>query len=66
MDGTVLSAPTTRLRIVRALQNGPLYEGALRLVLDNPPDFARALRTLQDNGTIERNLPDHPQTWKLA
>jgi hypothetical protein len=57
---------TTRLRIVRALQRGPLYEGALRLVLNRPPDFDRALRTLQANGAIVRDLPDNPQTWKVA
>lgn len=57
---------TTRQRIIRALERGPMYEGGLRLVVGAPPDFYDALRTLRTNGAIVRDLPDNPQAWKVA
>lgn len=57
--------PTTADRIMRALSNGPMYEGALGLVLDYPGDFRRSLGRLAADGRIERDLPDQPLPWKL-
>lgn len=53
-------------RILRALRSGPLYEGALMLVV-GPPDrtFYAALRELRQAGEVER-VPSDPMTWRLA
>lgn len=58
-----MTAEETRSRIVRALQRGPMYEGALLLVVGQE-GFYRALRALQDKGIIERT-PDSPMTWRM-
>lgn len=52
-------------RILRALKSGPLYEGALGLILDWPRDFNAALNNLKVRGKIERD-PESPQTWRVA
>lgn len=54
----------TWVYIERALRRGPMYEGALRLVVGRK-DFYRALRRMQDKGQIER-VPDEPLTWRLS
>lgn len=55
-----------KTRILRALRSGPLYEGALMLVV-GPPDrtFYSALRELRQEGKVER-VPSDPMTWRLA
>jgi hypothetical protein len=56
---------TTDERVLRALRSGPLYEGALALVLDEPDDLLLALRRLQKAGRVER-MPEQPYTWRLV
>lgn len=61
-----MSTTATVERITRALERGPLYEGALYLVIDaSPAHIRRALAHLQTRGVIERDLPDNPQTWRI-
>ena len=57
---------TNEARIVRALRDGPLYEGTLALVVGESREFRRALRKLQQAGRIERCVPEHPQSWRLT
>jgi DNA-binding IclR family transcriptional regulator len=60
-DATVME------RILRALERGPLYEGVLPAIVGTSPAHARrVLRHLQTAGHVARDLPDNPQTWKLA
>ena len=56
--------PTTRTRILKALEGGPLYEGALGLVLGWPSNMRRVLYQLKDERRIER-VPDEPMSWRL-
>ena len=51
-------------RILRALRSGPLYEGALALVVGQGWAFDRALQELRREGAVERS-PDDPMTWRL-
>lgn len=57
---------TIEQRILVALKSGPLYEGALTLIM---PEHSRvtlaALKRLEDAGKVKRNLPDFPLTWML-
>lgn len=55
---------TVSQRIIRALGNGPLYEGAIPLVVGTTPAHARrVLRHLQTLGHVTRNAEG---TWRLA
>lgn len=53
-------------RIVRALARGPLYEGALALVVGcGDRGLYKALRELERKGIVERAVGE-PWTWRLT
>ena len=55
---------TTQERILRALANGPLYEGVVPLVVHTTPAHARrVLRHLARLGHVTR---DDAGTWRLT
>ena len=56
---------STADRIVKALEGGPLFEGALGLILGWPANMRRELRRLQDRGLIERDPNYDGLTWRL-
>ena len=56
---------TTQHRILRALASGPLFEGALGLILGWPSTMRRELRRLQEAGLIERDPNHDGLTWRL-
>lgn len=54
-----------QVRILRALRSGPLYEGALALVVGcGDRGLYKALRELERKGSIERAVGE-PWTWRL-
>lgn len=55
----------TKAKIVRVLQSGPLFEGALGLILGYPSNLRSALRQLKDEGLIERDPNHDGLTWRL-
>ena len=52
-------------RIVEALERGPLYEGALPLIVGGTMrDVIASLSALRREGVVER-VPADPMTWRL-
>lgn len=57
-------ANTLEDRIVRVLKKGPLYEGAIPLVVGGDMRATlQALSALRKAGKVER-LPESPMTWR--
>ena len=57
------------LRILRALARGPLYEGALPIMLpgaNNSAQIRAALRSLERQGYVERAPELGPLTWRIT
>lgn len=64
---SVTKTEEAKRQITALLSRGPLYEGALAgLVGGSRWAFDRALQELRQAGTIKRDLPENPQTWRLA
>ena len=57
----------SELRLLRHLKRGPLYIGAIELVLGVSPTRARVLvRSLNKRGYVEHDALAQVHTWKIT